>query len=164
MKNKTQIIAEPGKQEFFIIREFDAPRELVFRAFSTVDLLEQFFAPKNRVTKYEYFHYHDNGSYKYATSDENGRVLCVFKGTVHEVAAPERIILTSEMEGLPVKGHVVMEVMSFESIDGDRTRLSMHDVCLTVQDRDMIIGSGMEGGLKDIFDQLDGLLVEQLKS
>ena len=91
-------------------------------------------------------------------------MLCVFKGAVHEVAAPERIILTSEMEGLPVKGHVVMEVMSFESIDGDRTRLSMHDVCLTVQDRDMIIGSGMEGGLKEIFDQLDGLLAEQLKS
>ena len=164
MKNQTKIVAEPGKQEFFIIREFDAPRELVFRAFSTVDLLEQFFAPKNRITKYEYFHYHDNGSYKYTTSDENGRVLCVFKGAVHEVAAPERIILTSEMEGLPVKGHVVMEVMSFESIDGDRTRLSMHDVCLNVQDRDMIIGSGMEGGLKDIFEQLDGLLVEQLKS
>ena len=53
MKNQTQIIAHPGKQEFFIIREFDAPRELVFRAFSTVDLLEQFFAPKNRTTKYE---------------------------------------------------------------------------------------------------------------
>ncbi len=37
--NKTDIIAEPGKQEFFIVREFDAPRELVFKAFTDPDLM-----------------------------------------------------------------------------------------------------------------------------
>jgi len=40
-KNKTQIVAEPGRQELFNIREFDAPRELVFRAYSEKEILEQ---------------------------------------------------------------------------------------------------------------------------
>ncbi|HEX3384224.1 MAG TPA: SRPBCC domain-containing protein [Mucilaginibacter sp.] len=164
MKNQTKIIADPGKQELFIIREFDAPRELVFKAFTTVELLEQFFAPNNRVTKYEYFNCHDNGSYKYATCDENGKILCVFKGAIHEVAAPERIIQTSELDGMPVKGHVVLDAMTFESIDGNSTRLTIHDVCISVSDRDMIVNSGMEGGLVQIFDKLETLLAEQIKN
>jgi uncharacterized protein YndB with AHSA1/START domain len=164
MKNQTQIIAEPGKQELFIIREFDAPRELVFKAFCNAELLERFFAPNNRVTKYEYCNYHNNGSYKYSTSDENGKVLCVFKGAVHEVMAPERIIQTSELEGLPVKGHVVLDIMTFETIEENRTKLTIHDVCISVQDRDMIIKSGMEGGLKQIFDKLEVLLAETNKN
>ena len=158
MTNETQVTAEPGKQELFITREFDAPRELVFKAFSTAELLEQFFAPENRVTRYEYCNYYDNGSYKYSTADKNGKVLCVFKGTVHEVTAPERIILTAEMEGLPVKGHVVLEAMTFEAIKENRTKLTIHDICMSVKDRDMMIKSGMEGGLKQIFDKLEVLL------
>ena len=45
MSNQTKIIAEPGKQEFFIEREFDAPRELVFQAFTEPDLLVQWIGP-----------------------------------------------------------------------------------------------------------------------
>ncbi|MDQ2719413.1 MAG: SRPBCC domain-containing protein [Bacteroidota bacterium] len=155
MTNPTQIIAEAGKQELFIIREFDAPRELVFKAFSNAEILEQFFAPPNRTTKYDYCNYQNNGSYKYSTTDNNGKILCTFKGVVHEVASSERIIQTSELEGLPEKGHVVLEKMTFENLPNDRTKLTIQDVCMSVFDRDMIIKSGMEGGLKEIFNQLD---------
>ncbi len=155
---QTQVIAEEGKQELFIIREFNATRELVFKAFSHAEFLEQFFAPNNRMTKYEYCNYRNNGSYKYSTSDNNGKVLCTFKGVVHEAAASERIIQTSELEGLPIKGHVVLEKMTFESLPNNRTKLTIHDVCMSVSDRDMIIKSGMEGGVKEIFNQLDNLL------
>ena len=50
---KTQIIAEPGKQEIFIIREFDAPRELVYRAFSEAELIANWMGPKDLKTKIE---------------------------------------------------------------------------------------------------------------
>ena len=46
MSNKTTITAEEGKQELFIIREFDAPRELLFRAYTEADLYEQWVGPK----------------------------------------------------------------------------------------------------------------------
>lgn len=161
MKNNIQIIAEPGKQELFIIREFDAPSELVFEAFSTAAILEEFFAPNNRSIKYEYCNYQNKGSYRYSITDDKGKVLCTFKGVVHEVTAPERIIQTSEMEGLPVKGHVVLEAMTFEKIAGDRTKLTIHDICMSNEDRDMIIKSGMEKGLGEIFIHLESILVKR---
>ena len=46
MANKTEIIAEPGKQELFIIREFEAPRELVFRAHTDRDIYIQWVGPR----------------------------------------------------------------------------------------------------------------------
>jgi len=159
-KNQTIITAEKGKQEVFITREFDAPRELVFKAFSNVEFLEQFFAPDNRVTKYEYGNFHNNGSYKYSTMDEKGKVLCTFRGAIHEVAAPERIIQTSEFMDLPVRGHVVLEKMSFEELPNGRTKLVIHDVCLSVSDRDMMVSSEMERGLIEIFNRLDNLLTD----
>ena len=158
MKNQLQLIADPGKQEFFIIREFDAPRELVFKAFTNVNLLEQFFAPDNRTTKFEYADYEDAGRYKYSTSDLQGRVLCTFKGVFHEVTEPERIIQTSEMEGLPVKGNAALEAMIFENLEGGRTKLTIHSLCMSVNIRDMIISSGMADGLEQIFRKLDALL------
>ena len=54
--NKTEIIAEQGKQELFIKREFEAPRELVFKAFTDADLLVQWLGPCNltmRIDKHE---------------------------------------------------------------------------------------------------------------
>jgi uncharacterized protein YndB with AHSA1/START domain len=162
-KNKTIVTAEKGKQEVFIIREFDAPRELVFEAFSQVEYLEQFFAPDNRITKYEYGDFRNNGSYKYSTMDEKGNVLCTFKGVIHEVAAPERIIQTAEMEGLPVKGHVVLEKMTFDELPGNRTKLIIHDVCMSVADRDMMVTADMEGGLIEIFNHLDSLLLKKFE-
>src|SRR5687767_3804532 len=53
MANKTQIIAEPGRQELFIKREFDAPRELVFRAYTDPDILVQWLGPKDLKMKIE---------------------------------------------------------------------------------------------------------------
>ncbi len=157
------IVAEGGSQEFFITREFEAPRELVFQAFSQAEYLEQFLAPTGRSTKYDYCNYQNDGSYRYSTSDTKGKVLCTFRGVVHEVTFPERIIQTAEMEGLPVKGHVVLDKMTFEALPGGRTRLVIHDICMSVSDRDMILNSGMQDGLKEIFIKLDHLL-QKLKN
>jgi uncharacterized protein YndB with AHSA1/START domain len=158
---QTQIIAEQGKQELFIIREFDAPQERVFQAFSTSAMLEQFFAPENRVMKFDYSDFASNGKYRYSVTTQEGKLLCTFKGVIHEVASPERIIQTSEMEGLPFPGNVVLEKMSFEVLPDNRTKLTIHDVCLNVQTRDAIIASGMAEGLKSIFKQLDVLLTKK---
>ena len=159
-KNQTVVSAEKGKQEVFITREFDAPREVVFKAFSNTEFLEQFFAPNNRVTKYAYGNFVNNGSYKYSTMDEHGKVLCTFRGVIHEVFAPERIIQTAEFEELPERGHVVLEKMSFESLPNGRTKLIIHDVCLSVMDRDMMVSAEMEKGLVEIFNRLDSLLIK----
>ena len=59
--NKTKIIAEAGKQELFIVREFNAPRELVFKAFSEPDILVQFYAPFGAKMEFSYADFKSSG-------------------------------------------------------------------------------------------------------
>ena len=158
INNNTQIIAEEGKQELFIIREFDAPKELVFKAFTDPDILVQFFAPFGNTMHFNHHDYQNHGSYSWCNKDASGNVLCTFSGTIHEISAPDRVIQTSEFMELPERGHVVLEAMKFEALPGDRTKLVIHDVCFSVADRDAMIQSGMEHGLVAIFNQLDELI------
>lgn len=157
-KNKIQVVADKGKQDVFIIREFDAPRELVWKAFSDPELLVQFFGPEKVMMKVDRFDFKDGGSYRYSHFDQKGNLLCAFNGVIHEATAPERIIQTSEFEGLPERGNVVLEAILFDALPGDRTKLTIHDVCRSVETRDMMIKSGMEHGLAEGFDRLDNLL------
>jgi len=156
--NKTQVIAETGKQELFIIREFDAPRELVFKAFSTPEIILQFYAPFGANMKFNYADYKNGGSYSWTQSDNDGNIFCTFKGVIHEIVSPERIIQTAELEGLPEGGHIVLEALTFETLHNGKTKLTIQDVCRSVADRDAMIESGMEGGLVIVFEQLDELI------
>ncbi len=159
---KTKIIAEAGKQELFIIREFDLKREKVFEAFSTPEILEKFYAPFGNKMVFNHHNYKTGGSYSWCNKDRQGNILCTFNGAIHEIEAPVRIIHTSEFMELPERGHVVMEAMLFEELPDNRTKLTIHDVCFSVEDRDAMINSGMEKGLIEIFKQLDKLLKDRI--
>lgn len=161
MKKETRIVAEAGKQELFVYREFDASKELVFRAFSDPEILVQFFAPKGTNMAFLSGAYREGEAYRYRHTDEEGTVLCTFRGVVHELTAPERIILTSELEELPERGHTVLEIYEFEDLGNGRTLLTIQDVCRSVADRDAMIESGMEGGIVSIFNRLDEWFQEE---
>ena len=156
--NNIRVIAEPGKQELFIIREFDAPREKVFKAFTDPEILVQFFAPFGHTMHFNYHDYKTGGSYSWCNKNADDKVLCTFNGVIHELTAPARIIQTSEFMELPERGHAVMEAMLFDELENGRTRLTIHDVCFSAADRNAMVESGMEKGLADIFNQLDALL------
>ena len=161
MSNQTKIIAEPGKQEFFIEREFDAPRELVFRAFSEPDLLVQWIGPDRLRMEIEKYDNHSGGAYRFMHYDEKGNRY-VFNRVMHEVLFPERLTRTFEFEGLPEKGHVSLETARFTELPHERTLLKIHSVFQSVADRDGMISSGMEGGMNEGFVKLEKLLAKQL--
>ena len=123
---KTTITSEPGKQEIIITREFDAPRELVFKAChgSTTDPAmvgtEIPFNPE--VDKMDV---RPGGQWRFINRDAEGNAYA-FHGVYHEVLAPERIIDTFEFEGLPETGHVTLETMKLEELPGGRTRLMLN--------------------------------------
>lgn len=156
MSNKTKITAEPGKQELYIIREFEAPRELVFRAYTEADLYEQWVGPDDLAMTVEKMDAFDGGSYRFL-HERDGHVYA-FHGVYHEVLRPERIIGTFEFDGLPEKGHVIMGTTKFEDLGGGRSRLIHQSVFQSVQDRDGMIQSGMERGVTEGYDKLDTLL------
>lgn len=155
--NPTKITAEPGKQEIIITREFDAPRELVFKAFTDPELYVQWIGPRGLTTMLETFESRNGGSWRYIQKDPGGKEFA-FHGVNHEVLPPERIIGTFEFEGLPEKGHVILQTARFEALQGNRTRMIEQSVFQSVADRDGMLQSGMEAGVNDSYDRLDELL------
>jgi len=156
MPNKTEIKAEPGQQELFIIREFDAPRELLFRAYTEAELYEKWVGPKEMNMRVEKMDAVDGGSFRFV--HERGGHEYTFFGVYHDVTRPERIIGTFEFDGLPERGHVIMGTTKFEELPNGRSRLVHQSVFQSVQDRDGMIASGMERGVNDGYEKLDSLL------
>lgn len=158
MSNKTVITAEPGTMELFIIREFEAPRELVFRAYTEADLYEKWVGPDDLTMTVEKLDAFDGGSYRFL--HERGGHVYAFHGVYHEVLSPERIIGTFEFDGLPEKGHVILGTTKFEDLGGGRSRLVHQSVFQSVADRDGMIASGLERGVTQGYDKLDVLLTK----
>ncbi len=157
-KNKTTITAEPGKQELFITREFDAPVELVYRAHIDPDLYVQWLGPRGYEMVLETFEPYSGGRWRYIHKDEHGNEFG-FHGVFHEIS-PERMIQTFEFDGMPESGHVILDTMKLEPLPGDRTRITIQSVYQSVEDRDGMIQSGMETGVNQGYEKLDEVLAK----
>ena len=155
-KNQTLITAEPGRQEVFIIREFDAPRELVFKAHTDPNLFVQWIGPRGLSTTLGSFEPVSGGNWQFTQKDQDGNEYS-FHGVFHEVSL-DRVIQTFEFDGLTESGHVTLETMTLEALPNGRTRLTNQSVFQSVVDRDGMIQSGMEQGVNEGYERLDALL------
>jgi uncharacterized protein YndB with AHSA1/START domain len=153
-KNQTTITAEPGKQELFITREFDAPRELVFRAHTDPDLYVKWLGPRGYEMVLEAFEPVSGGKYRYLHKDQAGNEYR-FYGAIHEMS-PDRMVQTFEFDGYP--GHVSLDCMTLEELPGSRTRITIQSLFQSVADRDGMLQSGMESGVNEGYERLDELI------
>ena len=153
-KNRTTITAEPGVQELFITREFDASRELVFKAHIDPDLFVQWLGPHGYEMKLETFEPRNGGGYRYLHKDKDGNEFG-FHGAFH-VMTPERMVQTFEFEGYP--GHVSLDSMTLEELPGGRTKITIQSVFQSVADRDGMVQAGMEKGVREGYERLDEIL------
>lgn len=152
--NGTRIIAERGKQDVIITRIFDAPRDLVFRAYMDRNLKPQWWGPKRLTTTIDKMDVKPGGQWRFIQRDAAGNEYA-FHGVYHEVRSPERIVDTFEFEGMP--GHVALETCILEDIGG-KTKMTGRSVYQTVEDRDGMLASGMEEGVFETMDRLAELL------
>jgi uncharacterized protein YndB with AHSA1/START domain len=157
MTGELEIIAHPGKQEIVLTREFDAPRELVFRAWLEPELLARWLGPDRLVMEIVEMDSRSGGSWRFIHREPDGSAEYGFHGIHHDVTPPARIIRTFEFEGCP--GHVQLETLLLEDAGG-RTRMTAQSVFQSVEDRDGMIASGMESGVREGFARLDELLKE----
>ena len=148
------VTSEAGTLEIVVTREFDAPRDLVFRAFTEPDLLAQWLGPRGYEMKVDRFDVRDGGSWRYIHRDDKGNEFA-FHGVFHGEPSPDGFVQTFEFEGYP--GHVQMDTARFEEVGG-RTVLHIQSVFQSVVDRDGMVSSGMEAGLREGFEKLDELL------
>ncbi len=154
--SKTMLIAEPGKQETVITYLFDAPRELVFRTFSDPHLIPQWWGPKYLTTVVDRMDVQPGGRWRYVQRDAQGNEFA-FHGVYHAVVPLERLVYTFEFEGMP--GHVLLETVSFEELDG-RTKMTDQTVFQSVADRDGMLSMGMERGAAESMQRFAELLAK----
>ncbi len=155
-KNQTIIKAEPGKQELFITREFDAPRELVYKAHTDPAIYVQWLGPHGYEMILETFEPVSGGRYRYIHKNKDGNEFG-FHGVFH-IMSEELMIQTFEFEGLPESGHVTLDTMRLEKLPGDRTRVTIQSLFQSVSDRDGMVQSGMETGVREGYERLDDIL------
>ncbi len=151
---RTRIIAERGKQEVIITRVFDAPRNLVFEAYTDPDLIPQWWGPKRFTTAIDQMDVKSGGQWRFVQCDATGGEYA-FRGVYHEVLSPERLVDTFEFEGMP--GHVSLETLILEEVGG-KTKMTGRSVFQTVEDRDGMLRSGMEERVLESMDRLAELL------
>jgi uncharacterized protein YndB with AHSA1/START domain len=153
---KTVITAEPGAAQIIVTREFDAPRDLVFRAHTDPDLLVQWLGPRGLSMVVERFEARDGGRWRYVHRDAGGEEYA-FRGVFHGDPSPDAIVHTFEFEGTP--GHVMLETTTLEPRDG-RTFMRTVSSFQSVEDRDAMVASDMETGVRDSGERLEELLSE----
>jgi uncharacterized protein YndB with AHSA1/START domain len=157
--SSTHITVEPGKQEIFITREFDAPRELVFKAYTDPRSMAQWWGPKSLTTTVEEMDVRPGGRWRITQRDVEGNGYA-FHGVYHTVEAPSRLVSTFEFEGVP--GHVSLDTLTFEEQKG-KTEMKSQSVFQSVADRDGMVQSGMEAGVVETYDRFAELLAKLSK-
>ncbi|MES2396373.1 MAG: SRPBCC domain-containing protein [Bacteroidota bacterium] len=151
MEQKTKINAEAGKQELLIIREFDLPLELLFRAYVEPGLVEQWMGTK--VLKLEN---KKHGGWQFETSDANGNIVFRANGVIHEFSPNHKITRTFEMENTPFA--VQLEFLTFEKLTNDTSKLTMHIVYKSVALRDQMLQLPFAQGINMAHNRLEGIL------
>lgn len=149
----TEITVVPGLPFIDVRREFDAPRDLVFRAHTDPELLVQWLGPRRLTMAIERFEARDGGTWRFVHRDVDGTEYW-FHGVFHGTPSLDGIVQTFEFEGAP--GHVSLESLSFEEHDR-RTVIHGHAVYQSVAARDAMVESGMEGGMNEGYERLDEL-------
>jgi uncharacterized protein YndB with AHSA1/START domain len=146
--------AEPGASQVITSRHLPAPPEKVFKAFTDPELIVKWWGPHRLETIILEYEPRRGGCWRFIHKDEEGNEYG-FSGVIHELRQDERITQTFEFEGMP--GHVVLEQLKLEP-EGDGTRVTTVSAFTSVEDRDGMVNSGMEGGLTESYDRLEQLV------
>jgi uncharacterized protein YndB with AHSA1/START domain len=154
-KAKTNLV---GDREIHVEREFDAPRERVFAAYTDPEQIPKWWGPRGTTTVVEEMDATAGGKWRFVARDSDGSETA-FRGVYREVSPPERIVQTFEWEGMP--GHVSVDTAVFEDLGAGRTKVVTDSVFHLAEERDGMLESGMERGMNETFDRLDELLAGQ---
>src|SRR5215216_693841 len=125
------------RQEMKVVmgRGLDAPRELVFKAFTVPHFIRQWSGPRMLTTTVDKMYVRPVGVWRYVQRDHEGNE-CAFNGVYREIVPPERLSYTFEFEAVP--GHVSIQTATFEGLDG-KTKVTSTAVYYTVEDLDWMV-------------------------
>ena len=151
----------PADDQILVTREFDAPRHLVYKAFTTPELVRRWWhANRGEMTVAE-IDLRVGGKWRYVMVADGGMEVG-FHGEYREIVPNERIVSTETFEGLPEgvseADGTTVNTATFAEADG-RTTLTLLIQAPSKETRDAIVDSGMEAGLQDALDNLEQVAV-----
>jgi uncharacterized protein YndB with AHSA1/START domain len=156
-RNQTSIEADPNLPTIKITREFDAPRERVYRAYVDAALAAKWLGPKSLEMRMDHWDASTGGSWRYSAV-RDGEEVASFYGSFHEVRPNERLVQTFTFNGFP--DGVSLETATFDDLGNGRTRVTTLSVVDTMETRDAILASGMDQGVIEGYEKLDALLTD----
>ncbi|WP_198961898.1 SRPBCC family protein [Pseudonocardia sp. MH-G8] len=154
-EHETRIEADPELPTVRIVREFDAPAELVFRAHVDPKWVTQWMGPRSIDMDIQVWDIRTGGEYRY-TALRDGAEIAHFYGSIHRVEENAKIVQTFGFEEQP--DAVALETLTLTDIGGGRTRLEALSLVYSMQDRDAMLASGMDVGVREGYEKLDELL------
>jgi uncharacterized protein YndB with AHSA1/START domain len=159
--SKTAKVTLPTDEQILITRDFDAPRHLVYKAFTTPELVRRWWSAKRGEVTVCEIDLRIGGKWRYVMVADEGFEVG-FHGEYREIVPNERIVSTEVFEGLPEgvseADAATVNTATFTESDG-RTTLTILVQATSKVSRDAIIESGMEAGLQDAMDLLEGVAV-----
>jgi uncharacterized protein YndB with AHSA1/START domain len=155
MTNKATVTL-PGDTEILITREFDAPRRLVYRAWTTPELVRRWWSGHRGEMTVAEIDLRVGGRWRYVMVASGGFEVA-FHGEYREIVPDERLVHTEvfELPGAP-EGEPAVNEVTFSEADG-RTTLSLLVRTPNREVRDAIMDSGMEVGMQEQLDLLEEL-------
>ncbi len=156
----TATVTLPTDEQILITREFDAPRHLVYKAWTTPELVKRWWGGRRGEVKIAEIDLRVGGMWRYVL-EANGGFEVAFHGEYREIVPNERIVTTEVFEGMPEGQElsdedVPLNIVTFTEADG-RTTLTLLVQTNSKELRDMIIESGMEKGMQEQMDVLEEL-------
>ncbi|HEY5941639.1 MAG TPA: SRPBCC family protein [Solirubrobacterales bacterium] len=148
----------PGEDRILVTREFDAPRRLVYRAWTTPELVARWWTAKRGSAVEMEIDLRVGGRWRYVMTTHGGQEVA-FHGEYREVVPEERLVTTEVYEGAPLppeqlEANATLNTVTFAD-QGGRTLVTMLTECPSPEIREMIVASGMEDGLQDALDLLE---------
>ena len=151
----TATVTLPTDEQILITREFDAQRHLVYKAYTTPELVKRWWSgERGEVTSVE-IDLRVGGIWRYVMVATGGFEVA-FHGEYRELVPNERIVTTEVFEGMPDAEAV--DTVAFTEVDG-RTTLTVLVQHTSMEDRDAHINSGMEDGMQEAMDALERVVV-----
>jgi uncharacterized protein YndB with AHSA1/START domain len=153
----TATVELPTDEQILITREFDAPKHLVYKAWTTPELVKRWWNAKRGEVTVAEIDLRVGGTWRYVMVADGGQEVA-FHGEFREIVPNERIVSTEVYEGVPDPGEGTLNTMTLTEVDG-RTTLTVLVRAPSKEVRDAIIDSGMEAGMQDAMDLLEEVAI-----
>jgi uncharacterized protein YndB with AHSA1/START domain len=149
----TATLTLPTDEQILIVREFDAPKHLVYKAWTTPELVKRWWHANRGEATLAEIDLRVGGKWRYVMVTADGFEVG-FHGEYRELVPNERIVSTEHYEGAPDPSAGTVNTLTLEEADG-RTTMTILVQAPSKEVRDAIIDSGMEGGLQDALTLLE---------